>query len=71
MVADSTIIPLIRTKLHRPPVAREHVHRTRLLDRLNKRLYRPLTLVSYNWHLMWISYEKYPTAENFRLVQQT
>ena len=46
MVADSTIIPLIRTKLHRPPVAREHVHRTRLLDRLNKRLHRPLTLVS-------------------------
>ena len=46
MVANSTIIPLIRTKLHRPPVAREHVHRTRLLDRLNKRFYRPLTLVS-------------------------
>ena len=46
MAVDPTIIPLIRTKLHRPPVAPEHVHRTRLLDRLNKRLYRPLTLVS-------------------------
>jgi len=46
MEANSTIIPLIRTKLHRPPVAPEHVHRTQLLDRLNKHLHRPLTLVS-------------------------
>jgi LuxR family maltose regulon positive regulatory protein len=39
-------LPLIRTKLHRPPVARDHVHRKRLLDRLDQRLHRPLTLVS-------------------------
>ena len=38
--------PLIRTKLHRPPVDTVHLHRQHLLDRLNKRLHRPLTLVS-------------------------
>ncbi len=46
MAANSTIIPLIRTKLHRPPVPFDYVQRTRLLERLNERLYRPLTLVS-------------------------
>lgn len=39
-------IPLIRTKLHRPPVARDHLHRQYLLDRLDARRHRPLTLVS-------------------------
>jgi LuxR family maltose regulon positive regulatory protein len=39
-------IPLIRTKLHRPPVARDHLHRQSLLDRLDTRRHRPLTLVS-------------------------
>jgi LuxR family transcriptional regulator, maltose regulon positive regulatory protein len=39
-------IPLIRTKIYRPPVATDHVHRKQLLDRLNNRLFRPLTLVS-------------------------
>jgi LuxR family maltose regulon positive regulatory protein len=39
-------IPLIRTKLHRPPVARDHLHRQHLLDRLDQRRHRPLTLVS-------------------------
>jgi LuxR family maltose regulon positive regulatory protein len=39
-------IPLIRTKLHRPPVARDHLHRQSLLDRLDARQHRPLTLVS-------------------------
>jgi LuxR family maltose regulon positive regulatory protein len=46
MADEVTPIPLLRTKLRRPPVARDHVHRTRLLNRLKKRLYRPLTLVS-------------------------
>jgi LuxR family maltose regulon positive regulatory protein len=45
-MADKESLPLIRTKLHRPPVAGDHVHRPQLLDRLNKRLYRSLTLVS-------------------------
>ena len=39
-------IPLLRTKLHRPPVARDHLHRQHLLDWLDHRLQRPLTLIS-------------------------
>ena len=39
-------IPILRTKLHRPPVDTVHLHRQHLLDRLNLRLHRPLTLVS-------------------------
>jgi LuxR family maltose regulon positive regulatory protein len=46
MAEKETIIPILNTKLHRPALGSDHVHRTRLLDRLNKRLYRPLTLVS-------------------------
>ena len=46
-MADKTItIPLIRTKLHWPPVASDHIHRPRLLERLDQRPQRPLTLVS-------------------------
>ncbi len=37
---------LLRTKLHRPPVDRNHVHRPHLLERLDKRRRGPLTLVS-------------------------
>lgn len=39
-------IPLIRTKLNQPPVAKDHLHRQHLLDRLDMRRHRPLTLVS-------------------------
>ena len=39
-------MPFIRTKLHRPPGAADHLHRQHLLDRLNQRLQRPLTLIS-------------------------
>jgi LuxR family maltose regulon positive regulatory protein len=39
-------IPILRTKLNRPPVAEDHLHRKHLLDRLDRRLHRPLTLVS-------------------------
>ena len=38
--------PIIRTKLHRPPVARDHLHRDHLLGKLNQHSRRPLTLVS-------------------------
>ena len=41
---ESTAI--LRTKLHRPPVDRNHVHRPHLLERLDQRRRRPLTLVS-------------------------
>jgi len=36
----------MRTKLHRPPFAEDHLYRTHLLDWLNQRLYRTLTPVS-------------------------
>ena len=48
-MADQTNIEtklFLRTKLHRPIVGKDHIHRQHLLDRLNQRLYRPLTLVS-------------------------
>ena len=40
------ILPLLRTKLHRPPVSPNILPRARLLERLTERLNRPLTLVS-------------------------
>ena len=46
MEDDTTPGPIIRTKLNRPPVSSDHVHRTRLLDELEKRRERPLTLIS-------------------------
>jgi LuxR family maltose regulon positive regulatory protein len=39
-------IPILRTKLNRPPVAKDHLHRQHLLDWLDKRRQRPLTLIS-------------------------
>ena len=46
-MTDKEISPsILRTKLHRPPVAKDHLHRERLLDRLEKNRQRPLTLVS-------------------------
>ena len=41
-----TTTAIIRSKLHRPAVVENHVHRKHLLNRLNERLQRPLTLVS-------------------------
>jgi len=46
MATDTTPVPLIRTKLHRPPVPTDHVHRSRLLEELEKGRWGPLTLVS-------------------------
>ncbi len=46
MADDTTTIPLIRTKLQRPPIIGEHVHRSQLLERLDQRRQRPLTLVT-------------------------
>ena len=42
----STAIPLLRTKLHRPPVPADYVHRSRILEYLDRGRARPLTLVS-------------------------
>ena len=46
MADDTTPISLIRTKLHQPSIHENHIHRQRLLDRLDQRLQRPLTLVA-------------------------
>ena len=46
MTSDFTLKPLLRTKLQRPPIVGDHIHRTHLLDRLNQRRLRPLTLVA-------------------------
>jgi len=46
-MADETTSPAIkRTKLHRFPIPEGHVHRPRLLERLEQNRQRPLTLVS-------------------------
>jgi LuxR family maltose regulon positive regulatory protein len=46
MSGDKNDLPLLKTKLHKPPVATDHLHRQHLLDRLNRHRQRPLTLVS-------------------------
>ena len=46
MSNDTTIGSILLTKLHRPPIPRDHVHRPRLLEYLDQRRNRPLTLVS-------------------------
>ena len=46
MKSEAAAIPILRTKLHQPSAAANHLHRTHLLERLEKNLYRPLTLVS-------------------------
>ena len=45
MVLQPTTLEIIHTKLHRPPVPHDLVAREHLVDRLNKRLNRPLSLV--------------------------
>jgi LuxR family maltose regulon positive regulatory protein len=46
MAGETTTVPILSTKLHRPPVDRSHVHRPHLLEQLDQRRSRPLTLVS-------------------------
>ena len=36
---------MLNTKLHRPPLTAEHVFRYRLIDELNKNIYKPLSLI--------------------------
>jgi LuxR family maltose regulon positive regulatory protein len=45
MASETEILPLIRTKLYRPRTTGDLVPRTRLLERLEERRGRPLTLV--------------------------
>jgi LuxR family maltose regulon positive regulatory protein len=46
MADDTTTTPLIRSKLQRPPIVGDHVYRSQLLERLDQRRQRPLTLVT-------------------------
>lgn len=46
MAKKTTIDTILRTKLYRPPVPRDYVHRPRLLEYLDQRRERPVTLVS-------------------------
>ena len=39
-------LPILLTKLHRPPIVATHLHRDHLLDRLDQVRHRPLALVS-------------------------
>ena len=45
-MSNTTDIPILQTKLHQPSIPEGHVHRSRLLERLEKGRQRPLTLVS-------------------------
>lgn len=46
MEDDTTLGPIIRTKLNHPPVPVDHVHRPRLVEELERYRSRPLTLIS-------------------------
>ena len=46
MTADSTTIPIIRTKPHRPPVTADIVYRVKLHKGLEASRHFPFTLVS-------------------------
>ena len=45
MVSQKSNLEIIHTKLHRPPVPHDLIVREQLLDRLDNRLNRPLSLV--------------------------
>jgi len=60
---------MLFTKLNRPPVSREHVYRTHLVELLEKNMYKPLTLVSagagYGKSMLvssWLEKSKIPYA---------
>jgi LuxR family maltose regulon positive regulatory protein len=43
---EAESLPVLRTKLHRPPVTPDLGQRTRLIERLDREQHRPLTLIS-------------------------
>lgn len=60
---------MLKTKLHRPPLTAEHVFRLRLIDELNKNIYKPFSLVcapaGYGKSMLassWTEKSKHPTA---------
>ena len=46
MAGETATNSLIVTKLHRPPVTYDHLHRQGLLDRLNQHRYHPMALIA-------------------------
>ena len=46
MNADQTVLPILRTKLHRPRMAVDFVPRPHMIERLNQNRQQPLTLIS-------------------------
>ena len=46
MAATDFGAQILRTKIHRPPVDDDHIHRPSLLARLDRHRHRPLTLIS-------------------------
>jgi LuxR family maltose regulon positive regulatory protein len=46
MATTDLSVPLLRTKIHRPAVDDDHIHRPSLLARLDRHRHRPLTLIS-------------------------
>ncbi len=69
MADEKAIFPLLSTKLNRPPITGVHVPRLRLLERLNRRFQRPLTLISasagYGKSILassWLERCNYPNA---------
>ena len=60
---------MLFTKLHRPPLSLEHVFRFRLIDELNKNMYKPFSLVcapaGYGKSMLvssWLEEYKHPSA---------
>ena len=60
---------MLLTKLHRPPISKEHVYRDHLIDLLDKNLYKPVSLISagagYGKSMLissWLEKSKIPYA---------
>ena len=46
MAGKATTVPILRTKLQQPPIVGDHIHCSHLLERLDQRRQKPLTLVT-------------------------
>lgn len=46
MAGETPTLPIIRTKLQRPLIVGDHVHRSQLLERFDQRRQRPSTLLT-------------------------
>lgn len=69
MDSESGSIILLRTKLHRPPVTHHHVHRSKLMERMDKNSHKSVNLISapagYGKSILvscWLEQCKHPGA---------